>query len=1035
MSPRRARDKETGRELVASLTEAFAADLDYYKSADFDETTNRQRFIDPFFAALGWDVADEDKRGPYADVVLEYSLRRAAAGGQLALDQDEAGEQAVADAVASGEAVMALSQGRPDYSFRLNGERRFFVEAKRPSVEINSPGPIYQVKSYAWSARTPIALLTDFEQFLAFDCLQPPVLTEPMTGLLPEFRLTFGDYMEKWDLLWDTFSREAVVAGSLARYVKRQDRERLFAVDQSFLNDLTRWRGTLARAIAKENPDLDIWGLNDATQLTLDRLVFIRVCEDRRIEPTEVLRPLLEEDEPYPAFVEALVPLRENYNGGLLDPTSVDQLEVPARAFKHVVQGLYTPWSPYRFDVLGVDILGSIYERALGSTIEFGPRRQVSVTLKPEVRKAGGVYYTPQWVVDEIVRLTIDPLIQGKRPRDLQNFRVLDPACGSGSFLLGAFGRLIGHYEEYYSAHPTVDRRKHREDETGHRRLTEEAKAEILRRHIFGVDVDPAAVEVTMMSLYLKSLESDAPEFVRTQMTLSGAILPSLATNIQVGNSLVSTDFYAQPQLAQGLDSDEEHRLRPFKWDSREEGFGEILADGGFDAVIGNPPYFSIDGVYGAKHPVASYLKDAYPEVWLDKGDIYYFFLCKAVQLATRRLGFIVSRAFLEADRAHRLRSWLSDNARLEEVVDFDGYMVFADAGIATAVTSFDTSSGHGESEIKVRRLVGEPHSVEEVVEGLRSAGPPFEIFERDMALDGRPWRFPNPERKVIYDQLDEAGQELGALCELGQGMQTGANPVFGGLSAEDVEKHKLPAELLKPRARNSDIHRFWVAESGQHVLYVEDFQRFEDLPEPVQAFLKLPENQDRLKKRAAYKRGNCEWWKFTWPLHKEFYGRPHLINPYRTGHNRFAIDEDFTWLPLTDTTVAFPHPEVEEDIRYLCGLLNSRLLTFRFRGLAKLTGPGMWEAFDNSIKELPIRRINFSNAEEKDRHDEVVQCVRDLEQATPAEPGGGSEADRSIARRRTEGLLDRLDELVLDLYGITDENERATALSLGSPL
>jgi hypothetical protein len=524
VTPQAAADRESGREAVRALVDAFEDELAYYKSAEFDETTNRQRFIDPLFAALGWDVADETKRGPYADVVLEYSLR-AADSAQLVLGEDEAEDQRVADALASDEDVGSIGVRRPDYSFRINGERRFFVEAKRPSVEIGSPRPIYQVKSYGWSARTPLSVLTDFEEFLVFDCRYRPVLDEPLTGLLTEFRLSFRDYVEQWDRLWDTFSRGAVAKGSLTRYAEDiVDRKGQLPVDQSFLADLARWRTSLARDLAANNPHIDVWQLNDATQLTLDRLVFIRVCEDRRLEPVDVLRPLFSIEDPYPQFIKAIVPLRENYNGGLLDKDFTDALTVSPTVFKRIIQGLYTPWSPYRFDVLGVEILGSIYERALASIITLDAQRKVTVELKPEVRKAGGVYYTPQWVVDEIVRLTIDPLIAGKRPRDLQSFRVLDPACGSGSFLLGAFSRLITHFEDYYTEHPTVDRREHLQDAQGVRRLTADAKAKLMRNSIFGVDVDPAAVEVTTMSLYLKSLESDAPEYVRTQMSLSGAM-------------------------------------------------------------------------------------------------------------------------------------------------------------------------------------------------------------------------------------------------------------------------------------------------------------------------------------------------------------------------------------------------------------------------------------------------------------------------------------------------------------------------------
>lgn len=633
-----------------------------------------------------------------------------------------------------------------------------------------------------------------------------------------------------------------------------------------------------------------------------------------------------------------------------------------------------------------------------------------------------------------IVRLTIDPLIAGKRPAQLKKFRVLDPACGSGSFLLGAFTRLIRHFEEYYTAHPTVDRKLHFEDAHGVQRLTTAAKAQVLRSSIFGVDVDPAAVEVTTMSLYLKSLESDAPEYVRSQMQLTGAILPTLTENIRCGNSLVSTDYYQQTDLGQ-LDAFEEHRLRPFKWDSDREGFGKVLADGGFDVVIGNPPYFNVDATYGAKHPVPAYLKTAYSPIWQDKTDIYYFFLAKGVSLATQRMGFIVSRAFLEADKARRTRRNLAQNARLDHVADMDGFRVFTDAGIATTVVVFDTSQGHGDSEVAVRRLDSAVYSTGEVIEGLRQNSAPFEVFTRRTNLGEAAWRFPNPYVADLYQRIDAAGEPLDRVCFLGKGMETAANSVFGKLSDTDVSKLGLPRGLLKRRARNSDIHRFYVTDSGENVLYLEDVAQYRDLPKSVRDYLEEPKNRAKLKGRAAYKRGDCEWWRYTWPLHKDRHHGPRLLSPYRTGHNRFAVDETFSYFTSTDTTIVFSREGTREDLRYVQSLLNSKLLTFRFRGLGKLTSPNMWESFHYSIKDLPIRRIDFDATEERERHDAIVRLVKDIENARQRAEEGLGPADRSLGARRLEALLDQLDNMVLDLYGITNAEERASVLALGAPL
>lgn len=1032
MSPSPVSDKESGRKAVEALAEAFGRELAYYKSAEFDETTNRQRFIDPFFAALGWDVADEVKRGAYADVILEYSLKQQKKELQ---ESEEAEDERIATAVSAKKDPGSVGVRRPDYSFRINGERQFFVEAKRPSVDIASPRPIFQVKSYGWSASTPIALLTDFEELLVFDCRYKPVLAEPLTGLLPEFRLKFTEYAKNWDLLWDTFSREAVAAGSLASYVSElEGRKGQQPVDVAFLADLTKWRLLLARDFAANNKSLSVWQLNEVVQLTLDRLVFIRVCEDRRLEP-EVLRGLLDVKDPYPEFIKLLVPLNQSYNGGLLHTDFADNLKVSATAFKTVLKGLYTPWSPYRFDALGVEILGSIYERALGSIIELGDDRKVTIEPRPEVRKSGGVYYTPQWVVDEIIRQTIDPLIAGKAPRALSEFRVLDPACGSGSFLIAAFSRLVRHFEEYYTEHPTVSPSDHFEDEQGIRRLTAKAKGRILTHNIFGVDIDPAATEVTSMSLYLKSLETDAPEFVRSQMSFLGALLPSLVENIKVGNSLVSTDYYAQAQLEQ-LDAYEEYRLRPFKWESKSEGFGDVLANGGFDVVIGNPPYFNVDSTYGAGHPVASYLKEKYPDVWADKTDIYYYFLRRATGVTKTSLGFIVSRAFLEAHKARKTRGWLAENTQLKQLTDFGGYHVFAEAGIATAITVFSKSPDSTKKKppaVEIRRLPTGNHSAAELSSALRENAEPFEVFEHSDKLGADPWRFANPEIRRLYQLLDDSGDSLSALTVLGQGMQTGANGVFGKLSDADVAAFALPRELLKKRARNSDIEQFHIGDSQEWLLYLEDETDYRRLPEQVRKYLELPDNQDKLRGRAAFKRKNCEWWKFTWPLHKELYNRPRFVSPYRTGHNRFALDEDFTYLTLTDTTVGFQRDGVKEDLRYVIAVLNSKPLTFRFRGLGKLTSENMYESFENSIRDLPVRRIDFSDNADRLAHDELVNLHDRLTAAHQERAEAESASEKSVAARRIEALNDQLDELVLDLYGVTDHDDRANILALGA--
>ena len=292
-----------------------------------------------------------------------------------------------------------------------------------------------------------------------------------------------------------------------------------------------------------------------------------------------------------------------------------------------------------------------------------------------------------------------------------------------------------------------------------------------------------------------------------------------------MGNSLVSTDFYAQEQLGD-LDEYEEHRLRPFKWDSDQEGFGPIFRDGGFDVVIGNPPYFNVDATYGAGHPVPAYLSRAFPQVYTDKTDVYYYFLSKAVELSKQRVGFIISRAFLEADKASPTRESLPQSAALEQLVDFNAFQVFADAGIATAMVVFDTTRPHDESTVAVRKLETAQLRTPEVAEALPRGTAPFDAFGRVCRLGRRPWRFPSPLEKRLYEAIDHGTAPLTDVCFLGKGMETGANAVFAGLTDENVIELAIPREFLKPRARNSDIHGFYIAASGRNALYLEDTEK-----------------------------------------------------------------------------------------------------------------------------------------------------------------------------------------------------------------
>jgi hypothetical protein len=397
-----ATSKAQGLEQLRSVVERFAGNEAHYRSPAFDETSTGEQFINPFFSALGWDVLAEAGLGPNREVVFHRRLLEAPGVAGL----DEWDEDLTAEELAARAPVARV----PDYSFQLSGLTSFFVEAKAAHVNIDRRAPAFQVKSYAWSQHVPLGVLSCFAELAVFVCATRPEYEEPAAGLVEGLRLSYRDYEANWDLLWHNLSREAAAAGLAERLARERRPRGARRVDQDFLEQLTRWRQELAQDLHDRNQNLDRWELAEATQRILDRLTFIRVCEDRRIEPEIVLRRYARRADAYHQLRTEVRRLDQVYNGTLFAEHFSERLEVSDPLIQRIIERLYPPFSPYRFDVIGTGLLGAVYERFLGKEIDVS-NGVVTLEDKPEVRHAGGVYYTPRWVVDEIVAGCLSPLL------------------------------------------------------------------------------------------------------------------------------------------------------------------------------------------------------------------------------------------------------------------------------------------------------------------------------------------------------------------------------------------------------------------------------------------------------------------------------------------------------------------------------------------------------------------------------------------------------------------------------------------------
>jgi hypothetical protein len=520
---------------VKALVDKFERDAAYYRSPGYNEARTRREFIDPFFEALGWDMSNtQGVAVPYRDVIYEDAIK------------------------------ISGKNKAPDYSFRVGGARRFFVEAKKPSVNIEDDvRPAFQLRRYAWSSNLPVSILSDFEEFAVYDCRIMPNKDDRAT-VARVLYIPYTEYEERWDEIAEIFSRDAVLAGSLDSLAESFKTKRgTRTVDAAFLNEIESWRDALARDIAVRNPTLSQRNLNLAVQLTIDRIVFLRISEDRGIEPYGRMEQLLAREGIYQELCRFFRQADDRYNSGLFHfqkerdrPELPDDLTLTLaigdEVLSSIISHLYYPESPYEFSVLPADILGQVYEQFLGKVIHLSGDRQVKVEEKPEVRKAGGVYYTPTYVVEYIIAKTIDPLLNGKSPLQVSRLRFLDPACGSGSFLIALYQRLLDWHLSYYVANaPEKLRDKVYQGPRGEWRLTADERKSILLHNIYGVDIDAQAVETTKLSLLLKVLEGESASSLWTQLELiHKRALPDLGNNIKCGNSLIASDYYSIQQLS-----------------------------------------------------------------------------------------------------------------------------------------------------------------------------------------------------------------------------------------------------------------------------------------------------------------------------------------------------------------------------------------------------------------------------------------------------------------------------------------------------
>ena len=571
---------EKTQEKLQGLIENFKTFYDELHSPNYNETLLRRDYVDPLFALLGWDINNEQGYSQaYREVIHEAKLK-----------SDD-------------------NTKFPDYAFRIGGTRKFFVETKKPAVNIDrNPEPAHQIRRYIRSAGLPLGILTDFEEFAVYDG-RYRVKKDDRASYARVMYFKFEDYPKEWDKISSIFSKDAILKGAFDNFAKKDEKKKgTTTLNADFLADMEKWRLNLATNIALRNPGISVRDLNYVVQMTIDRIIFLRICEDREIEPENQLKELLGNKEVYPKLCKIFKDADAKYNSGIFhfsnergrddypDTLSLS-INIDDKVLKDILKALYWPNSQYAFSVMPADILGQVYEQFLGKVIRLTAGHRAKVEDKPEVAKANGVYYTPTYIVDYIVKNTVGKLLEGKTPDEVTKLKILDPACGSGSFLIGAYQYLMDWHLEWFNNNDPEKWARGKNPRlymaANGWLLTTAEKKRILLNNIYGVDIDRQAVEVTKLSLLLKVLENENKETIGKQLSLfKERALPDLGNNIKCGNSLIGSDFY-EGKSRDMFSEDEQEKINVFDW---ERAFTEVFANGGFDTVIGNPPLAKMSG-------------------------------------------------------------------------------------------------------------------------------------------------------------------------------------------------------------------------------------------------------------------------------------------------------------------------------------------------------------------------------------------------------------------------------------------------------
>ena len=985
------------QEKIHALVLKYEQDRNFYRTAGFNETLLRSDFLDPFFEILGWDIKNiSGKRTSEREVLLEEPLKSDA----------------------------ATHAKKPDYTFRLFGERKFFVEAKKPCVDINKEeAPAIQVRRYGYTAGLKISVLSNFEDLYIYDTTYPVMKDDSNEKAIIK-HYHYSEYENCIEDIVKLLGREAVYNGLFDETWSKISNDDIQKknIDELFLAQINMWRLMLGNEILAAIPTMNMTELGDIVQSYVNKILFLRVCEDRNIEAYQRLLQAATHDN-YIELIALFKNADKKYNSGLFEEQLSDiVIENVSSSFWIIIQHLYYPECPYSFAALSSDILGRIYEIFLSKrfTLQDG---KLTLVDKPEnVDK--DIVTTPLVIVREILHQTMEEDLYQMDDTQVLRLKCADIACGSGAFLLELYQLLCDRLVDYYIEH---DKSKLVQVNTSTYKLGFAAKRRVMENCIYGVDKDYNAVEACKFGLLLKLLEGEDEQ----SLSAFHPILPSLDQQIFYGNSLLETT---------DVPEEEAEMINPFD-------FGDLR----FDFIVGNPPYLKTEDIKQLT-PLEYKL---YPKKYscaYKQYDKYFIFIQRALELLNRNgsLGYIVPNKFMKVGAGKQLRKLIADGKYLKSIVSFGANLVFADKSTYTSLLILQKKE-HEDF------LYTEVNNYKQWK--VRNAKATLCCKRSAATINDSTWLlYTNENKNLIEKKILPKSIPLGELIgeeHIFNGIQTSAVKVYVFEPFREDEKyyyfydndkkeHQIEKVATKPyfKTEHGDgalnayrsfhpnarvVFPYRKNQKGKLVLMkLSSIQKKQpclyDYLMENKAILSNP-SRDILPKTTA----KDEWHRYGRQQSLEACEIPNkIIVGVLSQADKYAVDTHGT-LVASGGTAGYCLISIPKESPYSIYYIQAILGSVQGEWLASLYGEifrgGYIARGTKVLKQIPIRTINFNVAEEKAAHDDIVERQKKLiKQGDKIASAKGNKRALTPLMRQFDKLKEEQQKAINALYGMSEE-------------